>query len=142
MIWFVKPELEALNRLHVNTAPEHIGIEFTEVGDDYLVATMPVDHRHVQPYRTLHGGVSAVMAETMGSVGASLCVDSSKYICMGLEINANHIRPAREGDGHVIGRATPIHIGRTTQVWEIRITNQAGKLVCISRLTVAVREIG
>lgn len=140
MIWHVKPEIEALNSLSANTAPDHLGIRFTEIGDDYLVATMPVDHRHVQPYRTLHGGVSAVLAETVGSVGASLCVDSTKYMCMGLEINANHIRPVHEGDGYVTGTAIPIHLGRTTQVWEIRIVSEAGKLVCISRLTVAVRE--
>ena len=117
---------------------EHLGIVFTEVGDDYLQATMPVDHRHHQPYGLLHGGASVTLAETLGSVGAHLTVDSEKFNSVGLEINANHIRAVRSG--LVTGTARPIHVGRSTQVWEIRITNEQDKLTCVSRLTVAVIE--
>jgi len=115
---------------------DHIGIEWTEVGDNYLKARMPVDHRTKQPYGLLHGGASAVLAETLGSVGSALVVDHSKFYCVGLEINANHVRSAREG--YVTGHASPIHLGRQTHVWDIRIYGQDEKLVCVSRLTVAI----
>jgi 1,4-dihydroxy-2-naphthoyl-CoA hydrolase len=115
---------------------EHIGIEFLEVGDDYIKARMPVDHRTVQPAGLLHGGASVTLAETLGSVAANLCVDMSQKMCVGLDINANHVHSAT--CGFVYGVVKPIHIGASTQVWEIRITDEQGKLVCISRLTMAV----
>jgi 1,4-dihydroxy-2-naphthoyl-CoA hydrolase len=127
---------EQINPFGKGNMAEFLGIEITEVGDNYLKATMPVDHRTRQPYGLLHGGASVVLAETLGSVGAAFVVDRSKYDCVGLEINANHIRGVREGI--VTGIAKPIHIGKTTQVWEIRIHDSRDKIVCISRITVAV----
>jgi 1,4-dihydroxy-2-naphthoyl-CoA hydrolase len=117
---------------------EHVGIEFLEVGEDSLTARMPVDRRTIQPAGLLHGGASVVLAETLGSVAASLCLDPQRKTCVGLEINANHVRAVR--DGFVTGVATPIHVGNSTQLWQIRITNQQGQLVCISRLTLAVLD--
>ncbi|WP_423815759.1 hotdog fold thioesterase [Rhodothermus profundi] len=114
----------------------HLGIRFTEIGDDYLVATMPVDHRTQQPFGLLHGGASVALAESMGSVGSHLCIDTARYYCVGLEINANHIRSVRSG--LVKGIARPLHLGRRTQVWDIRIYDEQDRLVCISRLTLAV----
>lgn len=114
----------------------HLGITFTEVGADYLVARMPVDHRTHQPLGLLHGGASVALAETLGSVAAHICVDPARQYCVGLEINANHIKGVRTG--FVNGRTTPIHIGKRTHVWEIRITNDEGDLVCLSRITMAV----
>lgn len=131
--------LEDLAPLGKGTMSEYIGMEWTVLGNDYLEARMPVDHRTRQPYGLLHGGASAALAETLGSVGSALVIDTSKYYCVGLEINANHVRSARQG--YVTGRATPLHIGRQTHVWDIRIINEEGKLVCISRLTVAVLPI-
>ena len=137
-IWFHRPAVADLNFAN-NSMVDHLGIEMTEIGDDYITARMPVDHRTVQPItRVLHGGASVALAETLGSTGAYLCVDPAKYIVAGLEINANHVRAVR--DGWVTGTARPLHRGRTTQLWEIRIADAAGKLVCISRLTLAVRE--
>jgi len=118
------------------TMIEHLGIEIVEIGDDFLKARMPVDHRTVQPQGRLHGGASCVLAETVGSVAANLVVDSSQFLAVGLEINANHIRPVK--DGYVYGTARPDSIGRTTQVWTIRVTDEEDRLVCISRLTMAV----
>ena len=118
----------------------HLGIEFTEIGDDYIRATMPVDARTHQPYGLLHGGASVALAETLGSMGAAMCVDAKEYQCVGQEINANHVRAARTGV--VTGTARPVHLGGRTQVWSIEIVNEAGKLVCISRLTVAVIRRG
>ena len=118
----------------------HVGIEFVEVGAQSITARMPVDERTRQPYGRLHGGASVVLAETVGSVAASCTVDRTKFATVGMEINANHIRPAYEG--WVYGTATPDNLGRTTQVWSIRIVDEAGKLVCISRLTMAVISIG
>ena len=115
---------------------DHIGIEVTELGDDFIKARMPVDHRTKQPYGLLHGGASAVLAETLGSIGSALVVDHSKFYCVGIEINANHIRSAKEG--FVTGITTPLHLGRQIHVWEIKIYNEENKLVCVSRLTVAV----
>ncbi|MCB0489513.1 MAG: hotdog fold thioesterase [Cyclobacteriaceae bacterium] len=114
----------------------HLGIEFTEVGEDYLCATMPVDHRTHQPMGLLHGGASVALAETLGSVAATCCVNLNTQYCVGLEINANHIKSAREGI--VTGKVTPIHIGKKTHVWEIRITNAMSELICVSRITMAV----
>jgi len=136
-IWFHRPPLELLNQTS-QCMVGHLGIEFTEMGDDYLVARMPVDTRTRQPYGLLHGGASLTLAETLGSTGAYLCIDQTKYQAVGLEINANHVRAVR--DGWVTGIARPLHVGRTTQLWEIRISDEAGKLVCVSRITMAVLE--
>ena len=127
---------EQINPIGKGNMAEYLGIEITEVGEDYLKATMPVDHRTRQPYGLLHGGASVVLAETLGSVGAAFVVDRNKYDCVGLEINANHLRGVREGI--VTGIARPIHIGKTTQVWDIRIHDNRDKIVCISRITIAV----
>jgi len=119
---------------------EHLGIELIEVGEQLLVGRMPVDHRTHQPMGLLHGGASVALAETLGSLGAYLQVDRTKKACVGLEINANHIKGVR--DGYVVGRATAVHVGRTTQVWEIRITHEeTGALVCLSRITMAVIDL-
>ncbi len=115
---------------------EHLDIIYTAIGDDFLEGTMPVDHKTKQPYGLLHGGASVVLAETLGSLAANLCVNPNTHACVGLEINANHLKAVRSG--RVTGRANAIHIGTKTQVWEIRIYNEGGGLVCISRLTVAV----
>ncbi len=140
VIWF-NPELSLADLLPLGkgTMGEHLGIEWVELGDDFIKARMPVDHRTKQPYGLLHGGASVALAETLGSVGAALSVDPSRYIAVGMEINANHIRSVR--DGYVTGTTRPVHRGGTTQVWEIRIEDERGKLVCISRLTVAIRKI-
>jgi 1,4-dihydroxy-2-naphthoyl-CoA hydrolase len=130
--------LEAINNLSRNTMAEQIGIEFTVIGDDFLEATMPVDSRTQQPFGLLHGGASVALAETLGSVAATCCVDPEKQFCVGLEINANHLKGARTGK--VKGTTKPIHIGKKTQVWEIRIVNQQEELVCISRITMAVLD--
>lgn len=135
-IWKIKPEIKTLNEMSKYTMLSHLGIEFTEIGEDYLKATMPVDHRTHQPMGLLHGGASAALAETLGSFASHLVVDSSKFDCVGLEINANHIRPKTEGV--VTGIAKPIHLGSKTHIWEIRIEDERGKLICISRLTMAV----
>lgn len=128
--------LEALNQSCRNTAAESIGMEFVEIGGDYLVARMPVDQRTRQPAGLLHGGASVLMAETLGSVAGMLCVDPATQAVVGLEINANHLRGIRSG--WVYGRVTPIHVGRSTQVWNIALHSEEGKPVCISRLTLAV----
>ncbi len=127
--------LEQLNDLSRNTLMGPLGILFTEIGPDYLRGTMPVDARTHQPYGLLHGGASAALAETLGSTAAGLCVEEGQGV-VGIEINANHLAGVRQGV--VTGTARPLHVGRTTQVWEIRIEDEAGKLVCISRLTLAV----
>lgn len=127
---------ETLNRMSVNTMVTHLGIEFTRIGDDFIEARMPVDHRTHQPLGLLHGGASVVLAETLGSVAATCCVDMSKQYCVGLEINANHIKSVREG--FVTGITRPIHVGKKTQVWEIKISNEQNELVCVSRITMAV----
>lgn len=136
-IWKLpNPMVDELNQLSAGTMAIPLGIQFTEVGDDYLIATMPVNDNTRQPYGLLHGGASAALAETVGSVAASLCIDKEKYICVGLEINCNHIRGKK--DGMVTARATALHTGATTHVWEIKINDERGKLVCISRLTMAI----
>jgi len=135
-IWFhQRPTLDLLNR-PMPTMVTHLSIVITAIGDDFLTATMPVDHRTHQPFGILHGGASVALAESLGSMGAYLCVDPNLYNVVGLEINANHIRAVRTG--HVVGIARPLHIGKSTQIWEIRITDEADKLVCISRITLAV----
>jgi len=135
-IWSSQPTLEQLNARTAGSMPGHLGIEFTEIGEDYLMARMPVDHRTLQPLGILHGGASVALAETLGSVGALLCLDPDRKMPVGMEINANHIRSVQSG--YVTGIARPVHLGGRTQVWEIRITNEQDKLVCISRITLAV----
>ncbi len=136
-IWHQRPSLEQLNA-PAPTMMTHLGMEYLEVGDDFLRARMPVDHRTHQPYGLLHGGASVFLAETLGSAAASFCVDPEKYIVVGLEINANHVRGVREG--FVFGISRPLHRGKTTQLWEIRITDAEDRLVCVSRITIAVLE--
>lgn len=137
MIWKQKFTLEDLNLSSKNTLVEHLGIKYSAYGDDYLEATMPVDHRTVQPMGLLHGGASVALAETLGSIASVLCVDDpSTLSIVGLEINANHLRSVREGI--VTGKATPIKIGRRIHVWNIEIRNEDNKMVCTSRLTVAI----
>ena len=127
--------LDTLNQWSDNTLMQPLGIQFTEIGPDYVRGTMPVDARTHQPYGLLHGGASVALAETLGSTAAGLCVEEGQGV-VGIEINANHLRGVREGI--VTGTARPLHVGRSTQVWEIRIEDEAGQLVCISRLTLAV----
>jgi 1,4-dihydroxy-2-naphthoyl-CoA hydrolase len=128
--------IETLTAMSANTMLEHLGIEFIGVGEDFIKAKMPVDHRTHQPLGLLHGGASVTLAETLGSVAATFCVDISKQYCVGLEINANHIKSVKEG--FVTGVARPVHVGKKTQVWEIKITNEKEELVCVSRITLAV----
>lgn len=139
MIWKVKPSLELVASTGKKYIGTFLGIEFTEFGDDFIKAKMPVDERTHQPFGLLHGGASCVLAETLGSVAGAFCVDVTKQYVVGLEINANHIRSVKEG--YVIGTARPIHIGRSTQVWDIKIETEDEKLVCVSRLTLAVKDI-
>ncbi|MBC7962764.1 MAG: hotdog fold thioesterase [Steroidobacteraceae bacterium] len=134
-LWKNPTTLQQLKERSKNTLMEQLGIDYLEIGDDYLKARMPVDARTRQTAGILHGGASAALAETLGSIAASMCIDSERKRIVGLEINANHIRPVT--DGWVVGITTPIHVGNTTQIWEIRIYNEQEKLVCISRLTVA-----
>jgi len=135
-IWHTPFPLEQANQRGAGCANGHLGIELTEVGEDFLAGRMPVDARTRQPAGVLHGGVSVVLAETLASWAASYVVDPARFHCVGQEINANHMR-AVEG-GWVFGVARPLHIGRSTQVWDVRINNEAGKLVCVSRVTMAV----
>lgn len=128
--------IEDLNLLSVGTMGETLDIKFIDIGDSYLKATMPVDNRTHQPYGLLHGGASAALAETIGSVASSLCIDREKQICVGIEINCNHIRGKK--DGLVTATAEPLHIGNTTHVWDIKIHDEREKLICVSRLTVAI----
>lgn len=134
-IWKQTADLATLNGWNTNTLMQALDIRFTELGDDYIKGTMPVDHRTHQPYGILHGGASVALAETLGSSAAMLCCDDG-FAAVGLDINANHLRAVREG--LVTGTARPLHVGRSTQVWEIRIENETGELVCVSRLTMAV----
>lgn len=135
-IWFKQPTVEDAGGLRMGTLLEALDIQITEVGSDYIRGTMPVDERTVQPYGILHGGASVALAESLGSIAAHLVVDSERYYSVGMEINANHIRPATKG--RVTGTAKPIHLGRSSHVWSIEITNEEGKLICISRITMAI----
>lgn len=135
IVWKSQTTLDQLKERSKNTMIEHLGIEYLEIGDDYLKARMPVDYRTKQTAGILHGGASVALAETLGSIAAGLCIDREKRTIVGLEINANHIRPVN--DGWVTGVTKPIHVGNTTQIWEIRIYTEQDKLVCVSRLTVA-----
>lgn len=129
-------QVSQLQALGDNTMGSHIGIEFTEIGENFLKASMPVDHRTRQPYGMLHGGASVALAETMGSLASALVIDHEQWYCVGLEISANHIRSAREG--FVYGTVTPLHLGASTHVWDIKIHDAQEKLVCVSRLTMAI----
>ena len=135
-IWHRRPDPADIDHYHLGTAVEHMGITFTDVGDDWLSAKMPTTERTRQPYGTIHGGVNMVLAETLASVGAAHCVDNTRFRVFGQEINGNHLRPNYEG--WVTGTARAIHLGRQTHVWGIEIRNEAGKLTCISRMTMAV----
>jgi len=132
--------LQQIAQLDKNTIANHLGIEYLEVGDNYITARMPVDERTRQPFGLLHGGASVVLAETLGSIASFLALpDPTNQQAVGLDINANHIRGVKSG--WVYGKVTSLHLGRTTHVWEIKITNEEGKLVCISRLTVSIITI-
>jgi len=134
-LWKKPTTLALITASSANTAVSHLGIEFTEVGDDFLRARVPVDARTKQPYGLLHGGVSVVLAETLGSVGAA-CACPAGHRAVGLDINANHLRAATQG--WVTGTARPVHIGKTTHVWQIDMVNEAGELTCVSRITMAI----
>lgn len=138
MIWFKQYRLEEINAINQQTLASHIEIEFTAIDENSLKATMPVDHRTVQPAGLLHGGASAALAETLGSVGSYLTIDTSKQACVGLELNINHVRGVKAGK--VTGTATPEHLGKTTHIWNIRIENEKGQLVAISRLTMMILD--
>ncbi len=125
-----------LNHMNKNTLAETLHMQFTEIGDDYIRLQMPVNSTTHQPYGLLHGGASAALAETIGSVASWMCIDREKQICVGMEINCNHIRGIKQGV--VIATATPLHLGASSHVWDIRIKNESEKLICVSRLTVAV----
>ena len=134
-IWLKTAQLDQINARNAQTAVEHLGIEITEVGPDYLVGRVPVDHRTKQPFGLLHGGVSVVLAETLGSIAAYHAAPEG-HLAVGLDINANHLRSARSG--WVTGKATPVHIGKTTQVWQIEMVDEDGKKTCVSRITMAI----
>lgn len=136
-IWFNKSlTIDHITPLGKATMAEHLGLEWEALGDDYLKMKMPVDHRTVQPYGLLHGGASCALAETVGSIASHFVIDPDKFICVGLEINANHIRSVKKG--YVTATCKPLHLGASTHVWDIRINDDREKLVCVSRLTVAV----
>jgi 1,4-dihydroxy-2-naphthoyl-CoA hydrolase len=139
-IWRSPQTLTELNGAAEGTMVSRVGIVFSEIGGDFLRATMPVDGRTRQPYGLLHGGASVVLAETLGSTGAVMCVDKAGFLCVGQEINANHVRPARSG--RVTGTARPIHLGGRSQVWAIEIVNDEQDLVCVSRMTIAIVKAG
>lgn len=136
-VWFREYTLEELQPLSRGNMVEHLGIKLTELGSDFLVGTMPVDGRTTQPAGLLHGGASVVLAETLGSIAANLCVDPARKVCVGQEVSASHLRPVRSSEV-VTGTARPLHRGRSSQIWEIRVTDRRGRLICVSRLTVAV----
>lgn len=139
-LWHGDPAPQDLNRMLPGTLMEALGVEITDIGADSITGTMPVDERTRQPYGLLHGGASVALAETLASTGANAVLDPARARAVGLEINANHLRTMTEGT--VTGTARPLHVGRSTQVWEVRITDQGRQLVCISRVTLAVRPVG
>jgi uncharacterized protein (TIGR00369 family) len=136
----ITPEEINASQIVEGQMARHLGIEITGIEPDSMTAKMPVDHRTIQRIGILHGGASLALAETVGSIAASYCIDRDNYFIVGQEINANHIRSVKDGEGFVHATATPLHLGRTSQVWDIKIRNDAGKLVCVSRFTVAVLE--
>ncbi len=136
-IWFNKDiTLESLKSLEQETMASFLEMEWVEIGDGFLKMKMPVNSKTKQPYGLLHGGASCALAETIGSIGSFLVIDPSQKMCVGLEINANHIRSARSG--YVTATATPLHLGKTTHLWDIKIHDEDKKLICVSRLTVAI----
>ena len=136
-IWYKNNyTLSELNAMGHNTMAQVLGMEFIEIGEDYLKLQMPVNSHTHQPYGILHGGASAALAETVGSVASSMCINNEKQICVGMEINCNHVRAKR--DGNVIATASPLHLGATSHIWDIRITDENNKLICVSRLTMAI----
>lgn len=139
-LWHALPDLEQLNANQKNTIGELVDIRFEAFDDESITASMVVDHRTHQPYGLLHGGASVVLAESVGSTASYLCIDTSKYYCVGLEINANHLRGLRSGRVTAVARS--FHLGRTTHVWDIRLSGDDGKLSCISRLTMAIMPLG
>jgi 1,4-dihydroxy-2-naphthoyl-CoA hydrolase len=139
-LWHTTPDLNQLNANSENTILQWLDVRFESFTDDSLTASMVIDHRTHQPYGLLHGGASVVLAESVGSSASYLCIDTSKYFCVGLEVNANHLRGLRSGRVTAVARA--VHIGRTTHVWDIRLTSDEGKTSCISRLTVAIVPLG
>lgn len=139
-LWRQTPDLEALNALQKNTIGELLDIRFESFDAESISASMAVDARTHQPYGLLHGGASVVLAETLGSMASYLCIDSSRFYCVGLEVNANHLRGLREGRVYAVAR--PVHLGRTSHVWDIRLSGEDGKPSCISRLTTAIVALG
>ncbi|MGN6194950.1 MAG: hotdog fold thioesterase [Ginsengibacter sp.] len=136
-IWFQKIDsVDELSKIGANTMAEFLGLKWVEIGDDFLKLSMPVNNKTRQPYGFLHGGASCVLAETVGSVASALVIDRKEYYCVGLEINANHLRSVSEGTATAV--AKPLHLGKTTHVWDIRIYDDKEKLFCVSRLTVAI----
>lgn len=139
-LWKTQPDIDQLNARQKNTIGEVLDIRFEAFTDDSISASMVVDHRTHQPFGLLHGGASVVLAESVGSMASYLCIDTTRFYCVGLEINANHLRAVRSG--RVTATARPVHIGRSTHVWDIRLNTDDGKLSCISRLTIAVIALG
>ncbi len=137
-IWFREPDLDQVSETNAETMVDHLGIQFVEFGPDFTRATMPVDRRTVQPFGILHGGASAALAETVASYAGLLCIDQTKYVVAGIELNINHVRSERSGV--VTARCHAVHLGRSTHIWSVRITNSADQLVAISRVTLAVLE--
>ena len=135
-IWHHMPNPSLMEKTSEGTIDQHLGIKITDVGDDYLTGTMPADHRTFQPYGIVHGGANVVVAETLGSMAGAHVIDTEHYLCMGQEVSATHLRPV--SSGLVTGTARPIHLGRRSQVWEIRLTNDKGKLSCIAKLILAI----
>ena len=139
MIWKVKPTMDLFKSVTQKSMGDFLGIEIIEVGDDYITARMPVNEKTMQPFGLLHGGASCVLAESLGSIAGTFCINYPKQMVVGLEINANHLRSARSG--YVYGTVKPLHVGKTTQVWNIEIKNEMKQLVCVSRLTCVVKEL-
>ena len=138
-IWFQKISIDDLSGIFANTMAETLKMEWVEIGSDFLKLSMPVNNSTRQPYGFLHGGASCALAETIGSAGSALVIDREKYYCVGLEINANHLRSVKEGK--VVATAKPLHLGKSTHVWDIKIHAENEKLICVSRLTVAILPI-
>lgn len=135
-IWFSQPNLAQINSRHKGTMLEHLGIEVSKIGADYVEGRMPVDQRTLQPFKLLHGGANVVLAESLGSIGGNLTINPDKYYCVGQEVNANHLRAVQSGV--VTGRAEQVYSGRRSQVWQVTLYDEGNKLSCISRLTLAV----
>ncbi len=138
MIWKNKLDIDSMNNIAKGTMVQQLGMLFTDIGDDYIEASMPVDSRTIQPMGILHGGASVAMAETLGSIASMYCIDLNKYYSVGIEISANHLKSVKKGNDLVYGRATPIRLGRKLHVWNIEIKDKHGNMVCISRLTTMV----